>query len=279
GAIAGITSGASAGITTGAIAGNSSGSVAGITTGAIAGITSGASAGITTGAIAGITTGAIAGITTGAIAGITSGASAGITTGAIAGITSGASAGITTGAIAGINSGSIAGITTGAIAGTTPGAIEHVVNGSQPFSSGSPGENHSEESRVLHGPVESVDLINGVFTSMGQTIVASTTMLRDLNEGDYVTVNGSVMGTGWLYADEIAVSDDMYVPGSSPVLVTGIMSEVDDTVGSATVGGLMVDFTQALSNGSFPQGNLYIFSGIQPVEDGILLSTEVLATE
>ncbi|MEM1176388.1 MAG: hypothetical protein AAGI27_16455, partial [Pseudomonadota bacterium] len=129
------------------------------------------------------------------------------------------------------------------------------------------------------GPVESVDLVNGVFTSMGQTVVASTTMLRGLNEGDYVSVNGSVMGAGWLYADTVAISDERYVPGASPVVVTGMMSEVNEDLGSALIGGLTVDFTSATSSGVLPRGNLFVFSGIQPVQEGVLLSTGVVAAE
>ena len=207
------------------------------------------------------------GINTGDVTGINTGDVLGINTGDVTGINTGDVTGINTGDVTGINTGDVTGINTGDVV-----SVGAIVSVDSEF--GSPGL-----ALVLSGPVESIDLVNGVFTSMGQTVVASTTMLRGLSEGDYVSVNGSVMGAGWLYADGVSVSEEMYVPGASPVVVTGIMSSLDEDLGSVTVGGLTVDYTPAMGNGILPRGNLFVFSGIQPVQEGVLLSTEVLAAE
>ena len=233
----------------------------------LAGINTGDTLGINTGDVTGINTGDVLGINTGDVTGINTGDVLGINTGDVTGINTGDVTGINTGDVTGINTGDVTGINTGDVV-----SVGAIVSVDSEF--GSPGL-----ALVLSGPVESIDLVNGVFTSMGQTVVASTTMLRGLSEGDYVSVNGSVMGAGWLYADGVSVSEEMYVPGASPVVVTGIMSSLDEDLGSVTVGGLTVDYTPAMGNGILPRGNLFVFSGIQPVQEGVLLSTEVLAAE
>ena len=239
----------------------------GINTGDVTGINTGDVLGINTGDVTGINTGDVLGINTGDVTGINTGDVLGINTGDVTGINTGDVTGINTGDVTGINTGDVTGINTGDVV-----SVGAIVSVDSEF--GSPGL-----ALVLSGPVESIDLVNGVFTSMGQTVVASTTMLRGLSEGDYVSVNGSVMGAGWLYADGVSVSEEMYVPGASPVVVTGIMSSLDEDLGSVTVGGLTVDYTPAMGNGILPRGNLFVFSGIQPVQEGVLLSTEVLAAE
>ena len=275
GDVLGINTGDVTGINTGDVLGINTGDVTGINTGDVLGINTGDVTGINTGDVLGINTGDVTGINTGDVLGINTGDVTGINTGDVLGINTGDVTGINTGDVTGINTGDVTGINTGDVTGINTGdvvSVGAIVSVDSEF--GSPGL-----ALVLSGPVESIDLVNGVFTSMGQTVVASTTMLRGLSEGDYVSVNGSVMGAGWLYADGVSVSEEMYVPGASPVVVTGIMSSLDEDLGSVTVGGLTVDYTPAMGNGILPRGNLFVFSGIQPVQEGVLLSTEVLAAE
>jgi hypothetical protein len=128
---------------------------------------------------------------------------------------------------------------------------------------------------VLAGPVSSIDRINGVFESMGQIILASQSMLNSMRIGDYVSVDGSVVSGGWLYADNVSVFAESYVPGASPVFVTGIPSAMDPLTGRAQIGGLTIDYTPALSSGDLGIGLEMSFSGIQPVRRGLLISDAV----
>ena len=241
--------GFASGITVGDAQGISVGDAAGITIGDTAGITIGDTAGITIGDTAGITIGDTAGITIGDTAGITIGDIAGITIGDTAGITIGDTAGITIGDIAGITIGDTAGITIGDTAGITIG-----------------------DSSVLSGPVDRIDHVNGVFESMGQIVMASRGALAGMRVGDFVSVQGSVVSPGWLYADGVSVSDTLYVPGATEVFVTGMLSSVDRAAGTARVGGLTIDYTSSLGSSRAPSDAMWSFSGTRPAAGGVMIS-------
>ena len=235
--------------------------VNGITQGGVNGITQGGVTGITQGGIQGITQGGIYGITQGGIQGITQGGVTGITQGGIQGITQGGVTGITQGGIQGITQGGVTGITQGGVNGITQGGI------------------NSFDSLVLAGPVDSIDSVNGVFTAVGQTVMASQDMLASIKVGDYVSVNGSVVTSGWLYADAISISNLVYVPGATPVIVTGILSANDPARGQARLGALTIDYTAAMSGGAIPSELSLSFSGIQPNSRGMLVSDAVSAVQ
>jgi hypothetical protein len=125
---------------------------------------------------------------------------------------------------------------------------------------------------ILAGPVDSIDRVNGVFESMGQIVMASPRMLAGMREGDFVSVTGSVVSQGWLYADDVSVSADSYVPGATEVFVTGLLSSVDSEIGIAQIGDLKIDYTASLGSSGAPSGAIWSFKGIRPVQRGVMLS-------
>jgi hypothetical protein len=193
----------------------------------------------------------------------------GITQGGVTGITQAGMQGITQGGVTGITQAGIQGITQGGVTGITQAGVSGITqSGVEAFSA-----------VVLAGPVDSIDPINGVFTAVGQTVMASQGMLSGMTVGDFVSVNGSVVSSGWLYADSVSVSNDLYVPGATPVFVTGIPSEIDPVLGQARLGALTIDYTAAMSGGAIPSGLSLGFSGIQPVNRGLLVSDAVSALQ
>jgi len=204
---------------------------------------------------------AVNGITQGGVNGITQGGVNGITQGGVNGITQGGIQGITQGGVNGITQGGIQGITQGGVNGITQGGV-NALNG-----------------LVLAGPVDSIDPINGVFTAVGQTVMASQGMLSSMSVGDFVSVNGSVVSSGWLYADSIDLSSKAYVPGATEVFVTGIPSNINPVLGQAQLGELTIDYTAAMSGGAIPSGLSLSFSGIQPVSRGLFVSDAVSAVQ
>jgi len=199
---------------------------------------------------AGISGGDAAGITGGDVLGITGGDAAGITGGDVFGITGGDAAGITGGDVFGITGGDAAGITGGDAAGITGG-----------------------DGTVLAGPVDSIDRINGVFESMGQIVMASQSMLSGMQVGDYVTVGGTAISSGWYFADAVNVSDLSYVPGATEVFISGMMSSLDLVNGTAEMGGLTIDYTSSLGGSNAPSGDMWSFHGTRPSLGGSLIST------
>ncbi|MDH3469476.1 MAG: hypothetical protein OES26_26930 [Gammaproteobacteria bacterium] len=179
---------------------------------------------------------------------------AGITGGDVLGITAGDVAGITAGDVLGITGGDVAGITAGDVLGITGGDI-----------------------RVLSGPVDSIDRTNGVFESLGQVVMASQGMLAGMSVGDYVSVEGSVVSPGWLYADQVYVSAERYVPGATEVFVTGMLSSIDLASGTAKMGSLTIDYTPSLGRGHAPSGAMWSFSGTIPAVRGVMLSDRTIS--
>jgi hypothetical protein len=212
-------------------------------------------------AIAGINGGDVSGINGGDVNGINGGDVNGINGGDVYGINGGDVYGINGGDVNGINGGDVYGINGGDVNGINGGDVNGINGG---------------DVLVLAGPVDSIDPINGVFMAMGQTVMASQGMLSSMSVGDFVSVNGSVVSSGWLYADSVSVANDMYVPGATAVFVP---SAIDPVLGQAKLGELTIDYTAALSGGAIPAGMSLTFSGIQPANRGLLVSDAVRAVE
>lgn len=163
-------------------------------------------------------------------------------------------AGISGGDVLGISGGDVAGISGGDVLGISGGDVAGVSNA------------------ILSGPVEKIDTINGIFESMGQFVMASRAMLDGLTVGDLVAVQGSIVSSGWLYADTVVVSSESYVPGATEVSVTGLLSSVDLSRGTARIGDLTVDYNASLSLARAPSTAIWSFRGTRPASNGIMLS-------
>ena len=107
---------------------------------------------------------------------------------------------------------------------------------------------------------------------MGQVVLASQEALSGLNIGDFVSVRGTVISSGWMYADGVSVSPQRYVPGSTEVFVSGMLSSVDLVNGTAEMGGLTIDYTPSLGSLNAPAGRMWSFSGTRPNRSGVLVS-------
>ncbi|MCP4302987.1 MAG: hypothetical protein GY783_20575, partial [Gammaproteobacteria bacterium] len=211
--------------------------------------------GIDGGGVLGIDGANTAGIDGANTAGIDGANTAGIDGANVLGIDGGGVLGIDGANTAGIDGANTAGIDGGAAAGIDGGAALGIDSGA-----------------LLSGPVDSIDRTNGVFESMGQIVMASQNMLAGITVGDYVSVAGSVVSPGWLYADDVSVSADRYVPGATEVFVTGMLSSVDLASGTAQMGGLTIDYTSSLSSSDAPSGPMWSFAGIQPAARGVMVS-------
>ncbi len=232
-----------------------------------AAVSDSSSLGIDQGSVTGIDQGSVLGIDQGSVTGIDQGSVLGIDQGSLTGIDQGSVLGIDQGSVTGIDQGSVLGIDQGSVTGIDQGSVLGIDQGSTKRTVGI--------GLVLAGSVTSIDRINGVFESMGQIVLASQSMLSSMRIGDYVSVNGSVISSGWLYADEVSVFAESYVPGASTVFITGIPSAIDLSTGRVQIGGLTIDYTPALSSGDLGIGLEMSFSGIQPVRSGLRISVAV----
>ena len=119
--------------------------------------------------------------------------------------------------------------------------------------------------------VQSIDADEGVFTSLGQQVLASSDMLAALQPGDFVDVYGTVVGSGVLYADSVSVSARPYVIGADTLLVVGVPTSVDIDGASASLGQLQVDFSSSSLVRNSGSG-LMTFVGVQADESGFLFA-------
>ncbi|MDH5619934.1 MAG: hypothetical protein OEZ11_15085, partial [Gammaproteobacteria bacterium] len=171
------------------------------------------------------------------------------------GISGGDTLGISGGDILGISGGDTLGISGGDSLGISGGDALGISGGD-----------------ILAGPVDRIDAVNGVFESMGQIVMASRDALSRMNVGDFVSVQGSIAGPGWLYADVVSVSNTQYVPGATEVFVTGMLSAVDRAAGTAQMGALTIDYTASLGAGGAPADVVWSFAGTRPVSNGVMVS-------
>ena len=102
--------------------------------------------------------------------------------------------------------------------------------------------------------------------------MSSQEMLLGMQVGDYVTVEGSVITSGWYYADAVDVSNQPYVAGSTEVLVSGKISSVNQMNGTAQMGGLTIDYTPSLGDSDAPSDTMWSFRGTRPSQGGMMIS-------
>jgi len=102
-------------------------------------------------------------------------------------------------------------------------------------------------------------------------------VIAALTVGNIVSVYGDLFGPGQITASDIRVSDELYVPGATEVMVTGIPSSVDLLLGTARIGDLTIDYTPALGGSNFEGiGAAMTVIGIQPALGGVMISDRVL---
>ena len=203
---------------------------------------------------------------------ISGGGVSSISGGGVNSISGGGVSSISGGGVNSISGGGINSISGGGVDSISGGGISSISGGGINSISGGGINSISGGGVVLAGPVDSIDRINGVFESMGQIVMASQNMLAGMNVGDYVSVGGSVVSPGWLYADGVRVSAQQYVPGATEVFVTGMLSSVDLAHGTAQMGDLTIDYTSSLSNADAPAGAMWSFAGTQPAARGMMVS-------
>ena len=135
----------------------------------------------------------------------------------------------------------------------------------------------SSSGPMLAGPVDGINMHEGTFTAVGQTVSFSGEGLGALQVGGFVTVYGSIAGAGRIDATGVDISSEMYVPGATEVFVTGIPSAVDFARGTARIGSLEIDYTPSLGGSGFGGiGAAITVIGTQPAFGGAMLGDSVI---
>lgn len=112
---------------------------------------------------------------------------------------------------------------------------------------------------------------------MGQVVIlesddAKEDAIEEIESDSYIAVFGYISKKGQLSATRIDVLDTQYVPGASPVMVSGLLEHSMDKNGLVTLGGLTMDATSSLSTvPEIHSEGLFVCAGVQPNPDGIML--------
>jgi hypothetical protein len=123
---------------------------------------------------------------------------------------------------------------------------------------------------VALGPLDQINVELGMVEVLGQTIAVTELNSANLAVGAMVSVFGNVLGDGFIVGSAIFSTGEQYVPGSTPVFVSGYASESQVTIGRVQIGNLEIDHNAA-ANVSFDNGVISFF-GIQPVRGGLFLA-------
>jgi hypothetical protein len=124
---------------------------------------------------------------------------------------------------------------------------------------------------LIVGPVEAIKEREGTAIVLGQKI--SLRKLGNAQVGESVSIFGTVRPDGSVSISGV-VSNGQYVPGASPVLLTGVVQKISPLIGRAVINGLTVDLTTNLSasgSQSLTIGSLVQVSGTQPNDRGLIL--------
>ena len=102
-----------------------------------------------------------------------------------------------------------------------------------------------------------------------------------IESGSYIAVFGYISETGQLTSTRIEVLDSQYVPGSSPVLVSGLHLGSLDKNGHVSLRELTIDVTPSLSTYTQIESHeeIAVFAGLQPNPDGIMLAYSAIGFE
>ncbi|MCZ6911258.1 MAG: hypothetical protein O7F72_00485, partial [Proteobacteria bacterium] len=140
------------------------------------------------------------------------------------------------------------------------------------------------EKRLVASQSETLLLVGPASTAKGQTleIMGQVVILESsdakssvgrMGAGSYTAVFGNITETGQLSATRIEVLEFQYVPGSSPVMVSGMLSGSLDRNGHVSLGELTIDLTPSLSAPTqINSSEIAVFAGVQPNPDGIMLA-------
>lgn len=131
----------------------------------------------------------------------------------------------------------------------------------------------------VYGPVGAVNTAHSSISVLGQDVRLNRAQLRKVlahkvdaaGSPIQVVISGPYAG-GHIDARTLLILADPYVPGASDVAILGYISKVNESVGRASIGRLIVDLT------AFAQpvkvGDLVELAGTQPMLGGTFVAAE-----
>ena len=133
---------------------------------------------------------------------------------------------------------------------------------------------------VVYGPVQGVD--GALLNVLGQQFDLSAIDTRDLDFSAVVGRSAYLEGhqAGDMFGvTRIELFEEYSVPGASPILVVGKVTEVNSEIGRLQIGSLEVDTTIMGTEVRFESGREVSITGTQPVPGGLILGQQGLVVD
>ena len=178
-------------------------------------------------------------------------------------IGTGANAIIGTGADAIIGTGRSKRVSSNAIIGTGANAI--IGTGKAPV--------------LIMGAIDRVDTATNTISVLGRSFKMPSVVKveESLAAGHQlmVAVSGRISDSGTVEQMKLRFMPTDYVAGSSKVVVSGRVSDLDASVGTMKVGAVTVDISSAVAARTPTAGSLVLLVGTQPVRQGVVLAEQL----
>jgi hypothetical protein len=128
---------------------------------------------------------------------------------------------------------------------------------------------------LVVGHLDAWDKTTGIAIVLGQKIHVPA----NASFSPYLVVGvfGTILPDGSVNASTVE-GGSLYLAGSTPVYLTGVVTQSNPAIGQITIEGVKIDITQTLSitNGITPAaGSVVQLAGIQPLEGGIILAGDI----
>jgi hypothetical protein len=129
------------------------------------------------------------------------------------------------------------------------------------------------------GAVDKVDTATNTISVLGRRLkMPSVAKVEESLAGGHqlmVAVSGRISNSGNVEQMKLRFIPIEYVAGSSKVVVSGRVSDLDASVGSMKVGGVTVDISSAVMAVPPTAGSLVLLVGTQPVRQGVVIAEQL----
>ena len=129
------------------------------------------------------------------------------------------------------------------------------------------------------GAVDRVDTATNTISVLGRSLeMSSVAKVEESLAGGHqvmVAVSGRISDSGTVEQMKLRFMPTDYVAGSSKVVVSGRVSDLNASVGTMKVGGITVDISSAVVARTPTTGSLVFLVGTQPVRQGVVLAEQI----
>ena len=132
---------------------------------------------------------------------------------------------------------------------------------------------------LFMGAIDSVDTAANTISVLGRSLkLPSVTKVQEAIAAGHqlmVAVSGRMSATGTVEQMKLRFMPTDYVAGSSKVVVSGRVSDLNASVGTMKVGGVTIDISSAVAAKAPTAGSLVLLVGTQPVRQGVVLAEQL----